>query len=219
MKNALAPAFLALAFATLGTAQTQTAKPLSVASEQVASSPEYHKYIDPLLDVKDFRMYYYEDGASDASVLFPSKEGIPYGRPVEPLISLVRLREKSFPLLIDCLNDRRVTSVRFDGNRITKPMNVPLGYVCLDILMFTASGRVSDPQCADDGLGACMNDGFYFRPDDYANCWEQECRLRPWVTVVQRNWKKELFARRLRFVNPYDKLKVDEYKDLGTPKQ
>jgi len=35
MKDALAPAFLALAFATLGTAQTQTAKPLSVAPEQV----------------------------------------------------------------------------------------------------------------------------------------------------------------------------------------
>lgn len=187
-------------------------------SQNRLSSPsEYHKYIDALLTVKDFGTHYSEDGAADATILFPSSGTNPYARPAEAVIALVRLREKGFPLLIDCLTENRITSLRFDGNRITKAMNVPLGYVCLDIWMQTTwGGPVSDPECADDGLGACMNDGFYFRPDDYSNCWEHECLLRPWVTVVQRNWKRQYVAHRLRFRNPYDLLRIDEYKDLRT---
>jgi len=189
----------------------------SAPPKRLASAAAYHTYIDALLAVRDFGIHYYEDGAADASVLFPSTDATPYDRPRDPVIALVRLRDRSFPLLIDCLNDGRITSVRFDGNRITKPMGVPVGYVCLDILMGTASGRpVSDPECADDGLGACMNYGFYFRPDDYYNCSQHECLPRPWVTVVKQNWRTQFLAHRLRFDNPYDGLKVEEYKDLRT---
>jgi hypothetical protein len=187
---------------------------------QLSSSSEYRKYIDALLGVKDFGTHYYEDGAADATVLFPSSTTNPYGRPADAVVAIVRLRQRSLPLLIDCLSDTRVTTVVFDGNRITKAMNVPLGYVCLDILMQTTEGNpVSDPECADDGPGACMNLGFYFRPDDYENCWKDECLLRPWVKVVQRNWKRQYLARRLRFRNPYDQLKIEEYKDLMTPQR
>ena len=187
----------------------------STRQPQGASTPDYHRYIDPLITVKDFGMHYYEDGAADASVLFP--EGVNYPRPAEPVIALVRLRGKVLSLLIDCLNDGRITSIRFDGNRRTSSMNVPVGYVCLDILMNTTRGKpVSDPECADDGLGACMNFGFYFRPDDYYECSDSACLSRPWISVVQRNWKKQFLANRLRFRNPYDDLKVEEYKDLET---
>lgn len=180
----------------------------------------YQKYIDSLLQVKDFGIHYYDDGAADATVLFPSSSATPYERPRDPVVTLVRLGVKSFPLLIDCLNDGRVTNVEFSGNTITRPMKVPVGYVCLDILMGTTRSRpLSDPDCADDGLGACMNYGYYFRPDDYYHCVERvrSCDVRPWVDVVQRNWKQQFLQGRLHLHNPYDDLKVDEYKEFRTP--
>jgi len=186
---------------------------------KLAAPAEYHRYIDPLLEVKDFRTRYYEDGAADATALFPESSQPPYGylMPPAPVIALVRLKDRGLPLLIDCLSDGRITSMRFQGNRTTQPMNVLLGYVCLDVLMNEVSGRpVSEPRCADDGLGACMNYGFYFRPDDYYACTDKECMLRPWVSVVQRKWKAEFLAHRLRFHNPYDSLPVEEYKELRT---
>lgn len=187
---------------------------------KLASATDYHRYIDAFLDVKDFGTHYFEDGAADASVLFPEGTHAPYGylMPAEPVVALLRLRERAFPLLIDCLSDLRVTSVRFDGNNMTRPMNVPLGYVCLDVLMNIAAGKpVSDPECSDDGLGACMKDGFYFRPDDYYGCSERKCMLRPWIAVVQRNWKNQYLAHRLKFRNPYDEIPLEEYKDLRSP--
>jgi hypothetical protein len=180
---------------------------------------EYHRYIDPFLDVKDFRAHYYEDGAADGTVLFPESIQPPddYLMPAAPVIAIIRLRNRSLPLLIDCLSDRRITSMRFEGNRITRPMNVPLGYVCLDILMNEVSGKpVWYPDCNDDGLGACVRNEFYFRPDDYYDCTDKDCMLRPWVTPVQRKWKNEYLAHRLRFHNPYDSQPFEEYKDLKT---
>ena len=187
---------------------------------RLASAAAYHRYIDPLLGVKDFKTHYYEDGAADATVLFPEGDADhPYPLPVDPVIALVRLREKSFPLLIDCLSDGRMTSVRF-GGAMTQLKNVPVGHVCLDILMGTTKDKSAFfPDCADDGLGACMKPDFYFRPDDYTRCWGGDtCLLRPWINIVQRNWRAQYLAHRLRFRNPYDgPLQVDEYKDLRTP--
>lgn len=173
----------------------------------LSSPADYKKYIDPLLGVPDFGIHYYDDGAADASVLFPMTKDNPYDRPREPVLALVRLGERSIPLLVDCLSDTRVTSVMFDGTAITRPMKVPVGYVCLDILMGVTRGRpASDPDCADDGLGACMNDGFYFRPDDYSRCWPDSCVGRPWIAVVQRKWRDAFSHHRLKVVNPYDLL-------------
>jgi len=107
--------------------------------------------------------------------------------------------------------------MRFGGNRITSPMNVPIGYVCLDILMNVVVGRpVSDPDCANDGLGGCMSYGFYFRPDDYYECSEKGCFPRPWVSVVRRRWKEAYLNHRLKFHNPYNTIAVDEYKEFRT---
>jgi hypothetical protein len=184
------------------------------------STPEaYRRYIDPLLNVTDFGTSYYEDGPADASVLFPESSHPPYGYqlPAGPVITLVQLRSRSIPLLVDCLSDGRVTRMRFGGNTITRSMNVPVGHVCLDILMGEVRGSpVSDSECADDGLGACMNYGYYFRPDDYYECTERDCHPRPWVLVVQRTWRETYLAHRLRYRNPYDEIPVDEYKQLQT---
>ena len=75
--------------------------------------------------------------------------------PRDPVLAVVRLGAKSTPLLIDCLSDGRTTAARFAGNTVSKPMQVPVGYVCLDILIGTTKSRpVHEPDCADDGLGA-----------------------------------------------------------------
>ena len=93
----------------------------SQAPGKLASPAEYHRYIDPLLGVSDFQTKYYEDGAADASVVYPQSSQPPYDylRPPEPVLVLVRLRERSLPLLIDCLGDGQITTMRFDGNSIT----------------------------------------------------------------------------------------------------
>lgn len=189
----------------------------------LASKEDYQKYIEPLLKEKDFGTHYIEDGAADASVLTPTERGPTFhlDRPSDPVIKLIRLGAKSVPLLIDCLSDGRVTSVRFDGNTITRAMSVPVGYVCLDILTGSVRGKpVSDMLCGSDGLGACMNKGFYFRPDDYWKCREKDrCKLRPWVTVVQGNWRRQFLQNRLRFQNFYDSTNIPEYKEFTTPKK
>ena len=126
---------------------------VSATSRRLAPAADYHSYIDPLLGVEDFRTRYYEDGAADATVLFPQNDQPPPNllKPQKPVIALVRLGKRSLPLLIDCLGDGRITTMRFEGNKITQPMNVPVGYVCMDILMnVVRGGPVSDPECGDD---------------------------------------------------------------------
>jgi hypothetical protein len=81
------------------------------------------------------------------------------------VIALIRLGPKSFPPLIDCLGDERLTNVEFDGNTTTNRMKVPVGYVCLDILMESTRGRpVSEPDCSAADLGACMNYRYILGP-------------------------------------------------------
>lgn len=187
----------------------------------LASTADYQRYIDPLIAVQNFGTSYYEDGAADASVVYPESAEAPYGyvQPAPAVVNLVQLGRRGLPVLIDCLSDSRRTKMRFGGNAITSAMDVPVGYVCLDILMSEVRGRpVSDIECADDGLGACMNDGFYFRPDDYFECVKETCAPRSWVLVVQRRWRTAYLAHRLRVHNPYDDLPVEEYAHLRTKK-
>jgi hypothetical protein len=198
-------------------ALAQHARPSS--PPRLSSPDQYQRYIDPLVKVDDFGTAYYEDGAADATVLFAQSNKPPYDyqRPAAPVIELVRLRDRGFPLLIDCLSDGRLTRMRFGGNSITKPMNVPVSYVCLDILIGELPEKpISIPDCADDGLGACVNSEYYFRPDDYYRCSDLQCFLRPWIIVVQRKWRSLYLAHQLRFHNPFDILPVDQYKEFRT---
>ena len=142
-------------------------------------------------------MHYFDDGAADATVTCEADCGESQG-PVPEVAALMKDPRTTVPQLIDCLNDGRQTSVRFDGDMGINPMKVPVGYVCLDILMsrFTRA-PIAENDCSDDGIGACMNYVFYFRPDDYYHCVQGSCLLRPWVLVVQKNWKQQLAAGRL----------------------
>jgi len=152
---------------------------------------------------KDFDTVYVNDGAADASVLWPNGSF----KPDPTVLAIFHLRQKGLPLLIDCLHDLRVTNVVCNGAQFKEPEPVPVGFVCLDILMGTTLGGITNiKDCADDGLGACMEPGYYFRPDDY----EYPCCLgygicmsRPWVQVVQRNWRRAYLCGQLKFKNPY----------------
>lgn len=154
-------------------------------------SAQYKKLIEPLLQVPDFRMHYSEDGAADATVTCPANND-PCPSPPPAVAALMKNPRTTVPLLIDCLSDGRQTSVRFDGNTITRPMQVPVGYVCLDILMAWAGKPIGDYGDCGDGLGACIDPEYYFRPDDYIQCWDESCYPRPWVFVVQRKWERTL---------------------------
>lgn len=208
---------IVLAFTVLlGFASVLAAKPA-----RLTNASEYHRYIDPLVAVQNYGTKYYEDGAADASVVYPASTEPPYDyrEPASAVVDLIRLGRRGLSILIDCLSDARLTKMRFDGNTITQAMDVPVGYVCLDILMSEVRGRpVSDPECGD-GLGGCTSQGFYFRPDDYYECRALACEPRPWVLLVQRSWKLAYFAHRLRVHNPYDDFPVDEYKHLRTQKK
>ena len=167
---------------------------------RLSSAEDYRQYIDALIQVPDFGTRYIEDGAADATVVAPERMEPPYGSvpPVAPVAELLRLGLRGLPVLIDCLSDGRITSMRFDGNTITKAMNVPVGYVCLDILMTEVKGRPAiDPDCGDDGLGACLTYGFYFRPDDYFEC-GGSCFPRPWINIVQQHWRRAYLSHQLR---------------------
>lgn len=185
------------------------------AQPRLTDPKTYKRYIDPLLLVKDFGTTYFDDGAGDATVLFPPSHRDEYPMPAKSVLDILRLREKAFPILIDCLADGRLTHARFGGNSITKEMLVPVGFVCLDMLTVIAPGppaAIND--CDFDGMGACMNDGYYFWPDDYRRCWDSECDLKPWNRIVQKNWRRAYLSKRLRFRDPYKSSRIPEYKDL-----
>ena len=97
---------------------------------------------------------YSEDGAADATVT---------ENPPPEVRAIVELGAQSVPLLIAHLDDARPTSAKFNGSP------VPVGHVCLDILtnVISAPG-ILIKDCADDGLGACIAGGYYFRPDAFA---------------------------------------------------
>jgi hypothetical protein len=71
---------------------------------------------------------------------------------------------------------------------------VKLGHVALDILthIIAKTNRIFVPNCADDGLGACIQRGFYFRPD----------ASREQIASVKANWQAALKRGSLRFEYP-----------------
>lgn len=118
---------------------------------------------------------YSEDGAADATVTEnPSRE----------VRAIVNLRSSAIPLLIAHLNDTRPTSAKFKGNP------VPVGHVCLDILTNIVSApEILIKDCADDGLGACVGGGYYFRPDAFTRKGSGFVAGRE-VARVKANWQR-----------------------------
>jgi hypothetical protein len=177
------------------------------AQGHLATAAQYSKYIDPLLAEPDFGIEYTDEGSAGATVLSPAAKPGESRAPRRSVMALVLLRARAVPLLIDCLADGRVTSLHFKTKKSAKPVNVPVGYVCLDILTHVVEKpSVSAQDCADEGPGACVQGGFYFGPADYYGCVSSQeksvCRLRPWIRIVQQNWIRQLMNNSLRFHDP-----------------
>lgn len=101
---------------------------------------------------------YSEDGAADATVVIDD--------PVAEVRNILQMGAKAIPLLIAHLGDTRLTAATFGRDQAQR---VPVGYVCLDILSnIVRAKKILVEDCADDGLGACIKDGYYFRPDAYS---------------------------------------------------
>jgi hypothetical protein len=111
----------------------------------------------------DLGSVYFDDGASDGSVTQIGQriESGPNLKPDARVKAVVDLRGSAIPLLIEHLDDARQTRILFKG----KP--VPLGHIALDILtsIIKPNSDVDIPDCGDDGLGACIDPHYYFRPD------------------------------------------------------
>ena len=181
------------------------------AQAHLTDKMEYGKYIDPLVTVKNFGIDFSDGGAADASILQPfhwdNMNHIRYDRPPDEVIAIETLGVKAVPLLIDCLNDGRLTAAHFNRTRDNKSMNVAVGYLCMDILSTVVEDeRVRPKECNRDGLGWCIHRGFYFRPDDFDCEGRSACSPLPVVSVTQQNWRQEfvLHRNRIRFKNRFD---------------
>jgi hypothetical protein len=113
---------------------------------------------------------------------------------------IVGLGAKSIPLLIKHLDDTRLTSATFEGRPSFKRVSVPVGFICLDILL-SIVGRnehIWIKDSFDDGLGANVQPDYYFRPDAYDRR-ANECVARKVVRVVKSNWQKAYQSGLIKF--------------------
>lgn len=154
------------------------------------------KLIDALVTAPNLYVQHVEDGGRDDSILALYENGdpnVPRQNPKEAL-DIVALREKAIPLLIECLDDTRPTSVTviFGGYLTDKPVRVPVGHVCLDILnsIVERDNRLFFVETPADGFCGDMQDGYCFRPDDYKFYTGDRFKARPIVRVVKANWQK-----------------------------
>lgn len=145
------------------------------------------------------RTIYSDDGAADATVTAVATEDT-FRKDAAPQVrAILDLGPSCLSLLIAHLDDQRMTRATFNGTHFhRKPIRVPIGHVCLDILLnATAAKAVHIEDCADDGLRACTREGYYFRPDIL--------HRRSGVATmreVKAAWQRAYRAKQLRFEYP-----------------
>jgi hypothetical protein len=140
---------------------------------QIAQTIPKHvsnKYIEALAAAPNLPRYS-ADGAADVSVTsYDMNDPRTAEHHIPAVLNIVNLKQKAIPLLIAHLDDMRPTSATFYSIKYKRIVRVPLGYVCLDLLTNIVKDTTHafvDP-CTDDGLGGCVQKGFYFWPDAFA---------------------------------------------------
>ena len=148
-----------------------------------------NRYIDALVSAPSL-VVYSDDGAADVTVI---------ENPVPAVRAIVNLGAKAIPLLIAHLDDTRLTSATFGRSN---PQRVPVGHVCLDILTnIIKAAKILVENCADDGLGACVREGYYFRPDAYSHRGSRFV-ARSEVFRVKRNWGRAYRRGNIKYQYP-----------------
>lgn len=153
------------------------------------------RLIDGLATAEDLKCTYHDDGSGNASVL---------QNPVPEVLALLKLRSGLIPLLIEHLDDVRQTAARYDGGRFrSDPLKVAVGYVCLDILTRVArtNNGIVRADCADDGLMACVQQGYRFHPTVFAPSKDTLQQRKP-VRIAKANWSAALRNGWVRFEYP-----------------
>ena len=143
-------------------------------------------HIEALLTAP-LRTRYVNDGAADATVT---------ETPTPEIRRIVDLHDKAMPLLIACLDDSRPTQAVYLEN--SQRHQVPLGHVCLDILMnVVRSPQILREDCVDDGLGACVAEPYYYRPDITTRKDPSQS-----MRAVKSKWTAAYREGKLKFVYP-----------------
>lgn len=142
---------------------------------------------------------YSDGGAADATVTALATSDTSRQTASAEVRAIFDLGPRCIPLLIAHLDDQRLTKTRFYGGEFRNaPIQVPLSHICLDILLHATDSRaVYVKDCADDGLGACVRQGYYFRPD--------VLRGRGGLAAMRRvkaRWRQAYKAKRIRFKYP-----------------
>jgi hypothetical protein len=160
--------------------------------------PKSEKYIDALVSAQ-LPVVYHDDGAADATVMdIGANDSGVVENPIPEVSAIVDLGANAIPLLIAHLDDTRLTSATFGRNKF----QVPVGHVCLDILTYIIRGpKILVENCSDDGLGACVRPGYYFRPDAYTPNGSKYI-AKPEVARVKANWKQAYRKGNMQYLYP-----------------
>lgn len=175
---------------------TSTPSKSPIVSFPKISATSNEKLIDALVAAQNLYVQYVEDGGRDDSILALYENGDPNVARQNPkeVLDIVALREKAIPLLIEYLDDTRPTSVTVSGGGYLtdKPVRVPVGHVCLDILtsIIERNNKLIFVEEPSDGFCGDMKDGYCFRPDDYKVYSDDRFKERPIVRIVKANWQK-----------------------------
>ena len=164
------------------------------------SASSLDSYVEELVRWESIVEVYYSDGAADGSILAVPPQHEPHPA-VRPILACV---DQAAPVLVERLSDARPTRVLFrTGSRNEILRQASVGHLVLDILLMTVAddSGVLIADCFDDGLGACVNAGYYFEPD----AWFLDGNLpqpKPEVLDVKRRWTELLEAGRLNLEYP-----------------
>ena len=169
------------------------------AAQEPCSRQAVEQALQRVLELKDLGAIYFEDAACDGSIVKQPPD-LRYCRPqVAPILQCA---EKAAAVLIEHLDDVRPTTATFAGGaHRVHPMVVPLGVVCLDMLLSistTASVTYDAASGNNDVLGAGVAPRYYFRPDSYTTSNGRLSPL-PIVLEVKANWQRALRAGQLKF--------------------
>jgi hypothetical protein len=163
------------------------------------ANAELETALDRVLQLKSLGNVYFEDAAADGSVVMIP----PTYRAARPeIIPLLACEARAAEVLVEHLDDTRLTSARFKGGaHWSHPIRVPLGVLCLDVLISLSpfGSPVRDPKTEnDDGLGAGVRAEYYFRPDDF-DIKVGRYAPKAHVLAVKEAWQKALREGILRF--------------------
>ncbi len=159
------------------------------------SSPE--ELMQQLVEEPDFGLTYIDDGAGDGTVVRETPQPV--------VRKIIDLGPSAIPILIEHLDDRRLTSALYKGGHHWKdPIRVPLGFVSLDLLIeITRDTKLlfinGQKHCEFDGMGACVKPGYYAKPGVFLG---SDVASKNRIKRLKQNWQKTYRNGAVRFERP-----------------